>query len=78
MAADTTVSGEALASLKGGSDTADVPSLLPALKENVMCGVAAAFCCCEADEFEGKPERISDLIMLSCQTKARDPRLPPT
>lgn len=61
---------------KGGSDTADVPSLLPALKENAMCGVEAAFCCCEADEFEQKAERISDLTMLSCQTKARE--LPPT
>lgn len=41
-----------------------------------MCGVEAAFCCCEADEFEQKAERISDLTMLSCQTKARE--LPPT
>lgn len=43
---------------------------LPALEENVMCEAAVAFCCCEADTFEGKAERTFrfDDVKLSDQT----------
>ena len=71
MLADTP--GEALASLFKG-DRCSCHSLLFFLPwKSVMCGAAAAFCCCEAEKFEVRAERVSALTLL---TKARDHLLP--